>query len=640
MSDNFRTAALEWAARGFRVFPLIAGTKKPTADGWTDTATGDAGEVARMWTDPVTGWALPYNIGVLTNDMIVVDADSKNGRGGLESLAALDLPATLEVQTPSGGLHAYYDGPNASLSVGKLGPGLDIRSYHGYVVAPGSVLDPDHPLNKGQSGAYTLLHDRPVAKAPPHLVEKLSSPRDQQNQVAAVELDTPAAIARAVDHAQTVAPAVMGQGADAHTFAVVCAVKDFGVSEFEAFCLLAEHYLPRCVAPRSAEEQVTWLETKVRNAYAYGKNTPGTQSPMVDFAGVHVTPPVARLSTRQWFMHGDAYDPPAWLYHEVLPETGVVMLVAPPGAGKTFLTTDLARSLGTGDAFFGIAPSAPGGTALLVGEGAGGVKTRINALKAAGRLPIAMTRIGLLREPDAFESLAKDLTTLSIDMLAEHGVPLRAIVLDTLSASGLLEDENDNSKAAIVMKALEALSVRIGAVVIVTHHPAKGGRGERGAGALHGSADVTLEVAYDKKSPIRALEITKSRDGPLRKVGDFTLVPVKIGQDERGNPIETCTVSTAPVTQVTVEPPRYGDLLMECLSARLDSEGELIEGERVVELEAVKEEFFDRKDGSRDRSNMNKAWKAALEWAVEAGAVTEKPFGGRRYLAPLSITGG
>ena len=120
MSD-LRKAAVAWAKRGFRVFPLATGSKEPVEKGWTETASADPIVVAKLWTDPVTGWGRDFNIGVLTNDMIVVDVDQKNGRDGISSFIAAGWPLdTLIVRTPTGGRHVYYSGPNKSCSAGRL----------------------------------------------------------------------------------------------------------------------------------------------------------------------------------------------------------------------------------------------------------------------------------------------------------------------------------------------------------------------------------------------------------------------------------------------------------------------------------------------------------------------------------------
>lgn len=77
--------------------------------------------------------------------LVVVDVDP--AKGGTESLAplierGLCLP-TRFVRTGSDGLHLFYRHPGAHIkianSVGKLGPGIDIRADGGYVAAPPSI---------------------------------------------------------------------------------------------------------------------------------------------------------------------------------------------------------------------------------------------------------------------------------------------------------------------------------------------------------------------------------------------------------------------------------------------------------------------------------------------------------------------
>ena len=67
-----------------------------------------------------------------------------------------------------------------------------------------------------------------------------------------------------------------------------------------------------------------------------------------------------------------------------------------------------------------------------------------------------------------------------------------------------------------------------------------------------------------------------------------------------------------------------------------DTLGE-VEGKQVVELEAVKASFKERKDGSRDRAAISKAWATTLAYVRELGVVREVPFGGRRYLEKLAL---
>lgn len=631
-----RDHAVAWAERGFRVFPCIAQSKQPRVKEFYDVATTDPKAVFDMWSDPVNHWPQDFNIGVSTDNMIVVDIDMKNGKNGLASYVDLDLPLdTLMVRTPTGGLHAYLSGPSKSLSVGKLGPGLDIRSFHGYVIAPGSVIP---------EGSYVIDNDAPIQPAPAHLIAKLDEPRERSSEVvAATDLDTEFAIARAAKYLQTEAPvAVEGEDGDGMVYRVACIIKDMGLSQTAVLDALLEHYMPRCSAQFSADEQEAWFKQKVENVFTYALSSAGAQTPDVDFAAVEVIPPRyvgAAPVDRRWQRHGDDLDFDAsWLFYELLPQRGVALLSGASQSGKTFVLMHMARAVATGKPFFGIEPDDRGGAIILTGEGRRSVKARMAALDEDAKLPIVAGDINNLSASGALEQLVVDLREMAAAMLAEFGVPVRMVAIDTLSASGLLRDENDNSEAGVAMKALSVLSERIGALVVLTHHPPKQGQGQRGAGAIFNDVDVVLDIVREKAGSIRELELTKARDAQQRSLGVFTLIPRELGRDSRGRAVTSCYVSDAPPTERDItKVPKHVDLLIQCVEWGLVDDATEIEGESCVDLDIVRGTFKDRYDGSKDPSNLKKKWDATLAFALESGAVRERPFSGRRYLAVPSF---
>jgi hypothetical protein len=609
------------------VFPLAPNSKVPPKGfHFTEEASSDPETIGRWFTD-----GSDWNIGVLTDDMIVVDVDNKKGKRGTQSFLDQGYPLdTFVVRTPTAGLHVYYTGPNKALSAGKLGEGLDIRSYHGYVVGPGSVID---------GVPYTVDCDGPILAAPPELIARLDEPRERQAQVPAVVLDQEDAVRRAEAFLLVDAPvAVEGAGGDHATFKVACAVKDLGVSEAMAVDLMAEHWNPRCCPPWAPDE----LAVKVANAYAYGQNAPGAHSPRAEFAGVDVPEapaPVHNAEPGLWFQHGDAWSGRVdWLFYGLLEKGGVGLLVGPAQAGKTFVALELARCLATGKPFFGVEPDDRGGTAFLfAGTEGSGFAARLAALGEEGRLPIAGRPVAPLSQAGALVALEVDLAALDGRMRETHGVPLRLVVLETLSACGLLPDENDNAAAAAAFTALAALARRLNVLLVVTHHPPKTGQGERGAGAIRGSADFALEIERPGKSKVRTLELTKARNAEQKVLGGFTLVPVVLAVDERGREVVSMSVSQAGAEPAAVKDAAHAQLFMDCLDWALTDDGAVIEGRACAEVEAVRAVFYERKPGSRDRSNLAKAFKAAMAWAEDGGLIDVIPQGARKYLAPLQL---
>ncbi|MET9697733.1 bifunctional DNA primase/polymerase [Streptomyces sp. NPDC006529] len=194
-------AALAAAARGWPVFPLRAGDKRPAghperncprtgrcADGHRtpeQRATLDPGNITACWQ------AARYNVGIATGPagLLVVDLDipkDDDGPAPYEWAGATDgldvfamiceragerLPTeTFTVRTRRGGQHLYFTAPAEKQlrgSAGRLGWKVDTRAWGGYVVAAGSTVG---------TGSYEIIHDAPPAPLPTWLGDLLSTP--------------------------------------------------------------------------------------------------------------------------------------------------------------------------------------------------------------------------------------------------------------------------------------------------------------------------------------------------------------------------------------------------------------------------------------------------------------------------------
>lgn len=172
-ADGMLKVALDCAMRGWFVFPCRANKQPMTKHGFLD-ATTDADQITEWWTAGPTAL-----VGVATGASSLVVADVDTGKGDVDGYdtwhdltgPAPELEDTALVKTPSGGQHAYYraNGHKVANSVGRLGPGIDVRAEGGYVIAAGS---PGYEYVPGH-GPET------VADLPAVLAEKLSYKRTQ-----------------------------------------------------------------------------------------------------------------------------------------------------------------------------------------------------------------------------------------------------------------------------------------------------------------------------------------------------------------------------------------------------------------------------------------------------------------------------
>jgi hypothetical protein len=150
-------------------------------------ATVDEHRVADLFAAAphATGYGIACGRG--EHPLLGVDLDRKNGVDGVESLRALadehgfEVPETIVIATPSGGLHLWFTGPAGATvqnSAGKLGEGIDIRGYGGYLVGPGSWTP---------TGVYRVAERHPVAPIPAGLLD-LMTPRPVQRPSAAARV--------------------------------------------------------------------------------------------------------------------------------------------------------------------------------------------------------------------------------------------------------------------------------------------------------------------------------------------------------------------------------------------------------------------------------------------------------------------
>lgn len=335
-------AALAWAERGFPVFPLAPNSKQPIHDDWPSVATTDADTVRRLWSDPVLRTEQDYNIGALCTDMVVVDVDIKDGKDGHNQYMQLGGSYdTLVVQTPTGGYHCYFVGPDSANA--PIAADVDIRSHNGFVVAPGSTID---------GRAYAVVTDRDMAYVPDAVSQRLRDPYERREGSVTHSLDSPASIEAGIRFLESAPVAVEGQRGDETTFVTAARlVRELALSVDTAFDLMSAHWNERCQPPWSLDE----LRGKVENAASYGTADMGRLDPSVLFATVHVEPPPS-VFAQQSIQFGNALDPSdipprPWMMDRMLMLHETTLLLAPGSAGKSSVSLAIVAHLAVGRSF-------------------------------------------------------------------------------------------------------------------------------------------------------------------------------------------------------------------------------------------------------------------------------------------------
>ncbi|MCL2120120.1 MAG: bifunctional DNA primase/polymerase [Planctomycetaceae bacterium] len=264
--SRFPEEALKLVRLGYHVFQCLPRSKFPnteTAPNGCVSASGDPEKVRDWWT------RFPHcNIGLLCDNVLVIDVDNKDGKDGSGDFATImdrvgtvpDSPISL---SGNGGYHLLFQRPDADIK-GTNGlvwdgkkTGIDIQVGNQYIVVPPSI----HPDTKE---AYRW-HVEPCAVTelpvlPNDWVEYVLPKRLQTSVGIRLQktLDTRIPEARSPKsealhrcrlYLEKIPPCIAGQGGDTQLYATACAIFwDFGLSEDEGMTLLREYNM-RCLPP-------------------------------------------------------------------------------------------------------------------------------------------------------------------------------------------------------------------------------------------------------------------------------------------------------------------------------------------------------------------------------------------------------
>ena len=220
------------------------------------------------------------------------------------------------------------------------------------------------------------------------------------------------------------------------------------------------------------------------------------------------------------------------------------VVYGPSNVGKSFYCLDMAFSVAADQPWNGA--RVKGGAVLyLATEGGDAFRNRLYAIKEAK----GVTDAPLLVRPSPIDLLRAEvdmpaLMALCDEVKAEHG-DIQMIVVDTLSRAMAGGNENGPEDMTRFIANVDALRDLTGAHIMIVHHSGKDtAAGARGHSSLRAATDTEIELEVDE-SGLRMAKTTKQRDMEPKPPFGFKLDVHKLGLDEDGDTVTTCTILPA-----------------------------------------------------------------------------------------------
>nr|WP_281355972.1 AAA family ATPase [Azoarcus taiwanensis] len=255
----------------------------------------------------------------------------------------------------------------------------------------------------------------------------------------------------------------------------------------------------------------------------------------------------------------EAMPPQQWRIKGVFPIEGLAVVYGASTAGKSFLSLEMAASIGDGLPFFEHAtkPAA----VLYVGlEGEGGYRGRV----------VAWQRHHGRAIPDSVRFLLQPFRLTDPQDVADLAAvcpPGCVVFIDTLNRAAPGMDENSSRDMGAVIEGAKTLQRLIGGLVVLVAHTGKdSAKGLRGHSSLFAALDAAVLVS--REGDARSWKVDKAKDGRDGDVHYFRLHVVEIETDEDGDVVTSCVVVPDSVMPTRAEKPLTANQKMALESFR------------------------------------------------------------------------
>lgn len=476
--------ARSYVKAGWWIFPCHPLSKRPATENGFHDASNDLAQIDKWWTENPE-----YNIGLDCgrSAIVVVDVDVKDGKQGAESFVALidenfDVLATPTALTRSGGRHYFYAGNldrkiNAFKNVGL--PDIDLCGAKGYVLLAPSVVRED-----GKTGTYRWTHEteKPPRERPDFLpLPDLFLPREKETAVSWEPLKAEAV--------SLTAPLTPGER-NAELYRRACLLRRYGWQEKDILAALKTMNAQSTVALPERE-----LTPIARSASKHKPDHRVTAPPAPPEGGY-------KLLTAEELREriSDRVD---WIVEDLIRQSGLCLLSARPGAGKSTLMRTLATCVSTGAPF--LSRRCKQGKVIWIGME-----------ESDQDLDEALEDMGMGSSKDILYATRAEVPDEHrhawLDAIIGQYQP-SLVIIDTFGAFfPEIENINDYSNTSKAIDPLLALRAKHDTSLVVLHHTKRSADEFLGSQKILASFDVSMVMTVSPQGS-RTIKTDKMRSG-------------------------------------------------------------------------------------------------------------------------------
>jgi hypothetical protein len=478
MQSKLETA-LQYAELGWSVIPIYQNKKNPASRHGVNDATTDKQQIVEWWTQNPN-----YNIGIATgrkSGVIVFDIDPRNG--GNESWEQWieengEAPVGSVQLTAGGGIHyvaKYQDGIKSC----KLLDGIDLLSDGRLFIVSPSEID-------GRRYEWEISSDPFDGIEPLEIPDRWMQSIRENNRGGSFKLG---------------ANDIGSNRNDAMT-AIAGAMRNLGMT--------AAEMLPTLLALNESRCSIPLPESEVRQI-ANGIERYEPESDLMQDVATGTEAAIEILnSTRDFYLTKatsflEQPAPLAWVIKDWIPANGLSMIYGESGAGKTFITLDMACHVACGIDWHGRRVK-PGVVVYLCGEGNYGLKQRVTGwakfygIRNLDNLIVSNRAFDLnMRTEEGIVKAVRELTDREVSL----------VVIDTLN-NHMDGDENLAKDTRKLVNACKQLILDLRCAVALNHHVGHGVEAKmraRGSSAWKASLDSSILVSNKKD----LIEITSTK---------------------------------------------------------------------------------------------------------------------------------